>query len=242
MKIRLLPFLVFISFVFNDLKAQGTAYTFKGGLSLGAQKWSGYDQGPLFKYHGAICAESLDETAQYSIFAQAGYHLKGSALRNQRFFNQNGDIYRLPSQQFIFKNISVLLGAKRKYNMTDAVKAFYLVGLRGEYTIDTNLDKYKPFNELNRTLFYPDNSFVKRWNYGLTIGGGFELALGELVGATLEFSVSPDFSYQYKQPSIPNVYNPITRQNGTIPERNIRNVTFEISAGIRLLRVVEYVD
>ncbi len=242
MKLKLLFFFVFISLATIGLQAQGTAYTLKGGFSLGVQKWSGYDQGPLFKYHGAISTESIDETAQYSLFAQAGYHLKGSALRNQRLFNQNGDIFRLPSQQFIFKNISLVLGAKRKYAMTDATKLYYLVGLRGDYTLGTNLDKYKAFNEQNNTLFYPDNNFVRDWNYGLTIGGGFELALGELVGASLEFTVNPDFSYQYKQPSISNVYNPITRQNETLPERNIRNITFEISAGIRLLRVVEYVD
>ncbi|MCC6725532.1 MAG: hypothetical protein IT258_13570 [Saprospiraceae bacterium] len=241
-KINFLPLLVLFSFVYQAASAQGTAYTLKGGLTLGVQKWSGNDQGPLFKYHGAISAESIDETAQYSLFAQAGYHLKGSALRNQRFFDQNGNIFRSPSQQFIFKNISVVLGAKRKHDMSDATKAYYLVGLRGDYTMGTNLKKYKAFNEQYNTLFYPDDSFVKHWNYGLSIGGGFELSLGELVGASIEFTVNPDFSFQYKQPTIPNVYNPVTGMNSTIPERNIRNVTFEISAGLRLLRIVEYVD
>lgn len=242
MKLTILAFSILFAFIFSNLHGQGTAYTIKGGLTLGVQKWNGFDQDPLFKYHGAISAESLDETAQFSIFAQAGYHLKGSALRNGSFLDQNGNFQRLPAQEFIFKNISVILGAKRKYEMSDALKGYYLIGLRGDYTIGTNLDEYKELNEVNNTLFYPSNSFVRDWNYGITLGGGFELSLGELVGANLEFTVNPDFSQQYRQPQINNVYNPFTRQNGNIPERTVRNITFEISAGFRFLRVVEYVD
>lgn len=242
MKFRFLLFFVLALLIVNDLCAQGTAYTLKSGLTLGVQKWDGFDQDPLFKYHGAISAESLDETAQFSIFAQAGYHLKGSALRNGSFLDQNGNFNRLSAQEFIFRNISVVLGAKRKYELTDAMKGYYLIGLRGDYTLSTNLDQYKSFNELNGGLYYPDNGFVKKWNYGLSLGGGFEFAFGELVGASLEFTVNPDFSYQYRQPDIPNVRDPYTGQNRTLPSREIRNVTFEISAGFRLLRIVEYVD
>ena len=242
MKLKpLLPFVLF-ALIINGLCAQGTAFGIKGGLTLGIQKWNGFDQDPLFKYHGAISAESLDETAQFSIFAQAGYHLKGSALRNQNFQDLNGQTFRLSAQEFIFKNVSVVLGGKRKYDLKDAMKGYYLFGLRGDYTVGTNLDDYKEANAFNGGLFYPDNGFVKKWNYGVTLGGGFEFAFGELVGALLEFTVNPDFSYQYKQPAIPNVRDPYTGQNRTIPERTIRNVTFEISAGFRLLRKVEYID
>lgn len=242
MKFKLLPLLVFISLIYNGLQAQGTAYTVKGGLTLGVQKWNSFDQSPLFKYHGAIAAESLDETAQFSLYAQLGYHLKGSALRNASFQTLNGDLFRLSAQEFIFKNLSAVLGAKRKYQLSDRTKGYYLMGLRGDYTLGTNLDEYKEANEFNGGLFYPDNGFVRHWNYGVSLGGGFEFALGELVGASLEFTVNPDFSYQYRQPDIPNVRDPYTGLNRTIPERTIRNITFEISAGIRLLRIVEYID
>ncbi len=242
MKVKYLLPVVLFTLTINQLCAQGTAFGLKGGLTLGVQKWNGFDQDPLFKYHGAISAESLDETAQFSIFAQAGYHLKGSALRNQNFLDQNGDFFRLPAQEFIFKNISVVLGGKRKYDLSDAMKGYYLFGLRGDYTVGTNLDQYKEANSFNGGLFYPDNGFVRKWNYGVTLGGGFEFAFGELVGALLEITVNPDFSYQYKQPAIPNVRDPYTGQNRTIQERTIRNVTFEITAGFRLLRKVEYID
>ncbi len=242
MKFRILTLFVLSLLVFNGLLAQGTAYTIKGGLSLGVQKWNSFDQSPLFKYHGAISAESIDETAQFSLFAQIGYHLKGSALRNASFQTINGNLFRLSTQEFIFKNLSAVLGAKRKYPLSETMKGYYLLGLRGDYTLDTNLDEYKEANEFNGGLYYPDNGFVRRWNYGVSLGGGFEFELAELVGATLEFTVNPDFSYQYRQPDIPNVRDPYTGLNRTIPERTIRNITFEISAGIRLLRIVEYID
>jgi len=223
--------------------AQGTVYGVKGGLTLGVQKWNNFDQDPLIKYHGIVFVESSDETANFGVFAQAGYHLKGSALRNRNFFNPiNGDIFRPPAQEFIFRNLSLTLGAKKKYALTDATKAYYLLGFRGDYTLGTNLDEYRQLNEFNGGLFFPDDSFVRKWNYGVTVGGGLEFALGELIGAMLEFTVNPDFSQQYRQPAISNVRDPFTGQNRTIPERTIRNITFEISAGFRFLRKVEYID
>jgi len=65
------------------------------------------------------------------------------------------------------------------------------------------------------------------------------------VGMTLEFTVNPDFSNQYNQPQIDNVIDPnpnSIRPTFTIPERQIRNLTFEVTAGFRFLRIVEYID
>ncbi|MBI5914637.1 MAG: hypothetical protein HY842_04615 [Bacteroidetes bacterium] len=242
MRAKYLPLVFLFTLIINGLNAQGTAFGIKGGLTLGVQKWNGFDQDPLFKYHGILSAESIDETAQFSVFAQVGYHLKGSALRNRNFFDVNGNAYRPSAQEFIFKNISLTFGGKRKYDLSDRMKGYYLLGLRGDYTLGTNLDKYKAANEQNGGLFFPDNAFVKDWNYGVTLGGGFEFALGELMGALLEFTVNPDFSYQYRQQAIPNVRDPYTGQNRTLPERTIRNITFEVTAGFRFLRKVEYID
>lgn len=243
MRIKTLLFVFCFCFLFLSSYAQSTAFGLKGGMTLGIQKWNSFDRDPLVKYHGIVFVESGDETSQFAIFAQAGYHQKGSAIRNRNFFNPiNGDIYRPPAQQFIFKNISLTLGAKRKYDISEASKAYYLFGLRGDYTLGTNLDEYKELNEFNGGLFFPDDFFVRKWNYGVTLGGGLEVAFGELVGALLEFTVNPDFSQQYRQPAIPNVRDPFTGQSRTIPERTIRNITFEISAGFRFLRKVEYID
>ncbi len=225
------------------LSAQGTVFGLKGGLTLGIQKWNNFEQDPLFQYHGIAFVESFDETARFAVFAQAGFHQKGSAIRNRNFFNPlDGNIFRPPAQKFVFNNASLTLGAKQKHELSEKSKAYYLLGIRGEYTISTNLDQYRQINELNGSLFFPDNNFVEKWNYGITLGGGLEFALSEFVGAMIEFTVSPDFSYQYRQPAIPNVRDPFTGQNQTIPERTIRNVVFEISAGFRFLRKVEYID
>ncbi len=69
-----------------------------------------------------------------------------------------------------------------------------------------------------------------------------EFSFSEFIGASLEFTVNPDFSLQYRQPAIPNVRDPWSGQNTTIPERRIRNMTFELTAGFRFLRKVQYLD
>ncbi len=243
MNIKTLLFFLASLIFSTGIFAQSTAFGLKGGLTMGIQNWNGFDQDPLIKYHGIAFVESADETAQFAVFAQAGYHLKGSAIRNRNFLNPTtGNFFRPAAQPFIFKNASLTLGGKRKYDLSNSAKAYYLFGLRGDYTIDTNLDEYEDLNELNGGLFYPIDFYVRKWNYGVTLGGGLEVAFGELVGAVLEFTVNPDFSLQYRQPSIPNVRDPYTGQNRTISERTIRNITFEVTAGFRFLRKVEYID
>ena len=243
MTTRTLLFLTFFSLTINGLAAQGSVFGIKGGLTMGTQKWNGFQQDPLLKWHGIASIESLDEEDNFSVFAQAGYHLKGSAIRGRNFFSPiNGNIYRPPAPQFIFKNASLTLGGKKKYQFGEASKVFLLFGLRGDYTIGTNLKEYEPINDANGSLYFPDDEFVRNWNYGMTFGGGFEVPFTDLIGGVLEFTVNPDFSRQYFQPSIANVYNPYLGTNTTLPERSIRNITFEITAGFRFLRIVEYVD
>jgi hypothetical protein len=74
---------------------------------------------------------------------------------------------------------------------------------------------------------------------GLTVGGGLEINIRELVGAQIELTLNPDITPQYKQGAIPNVIVP---GQGTvnIEERRIRNTTIELSVGLRLLRKVIY--
>ncbi|MFT4760483.1 MAG: hypothetical protein ACI9XO_003082 [Paraglaciecola sp.] len=225
-----------LSFVFVQAQG-GSAFGLKGGLTIGTQEWNNIDQGALFTWHGDVYVESLVEDNSFALIAQLGYHTRGSARRNQRIFTQNSNSSTI-NQSFEFNNISLMFGAKQKYDFQQNGKVYYMFGLRGEYTVSDNLEQYQDINP----LFYPFPDGVRKLNMGLTIGGGFEMMFSQLFGGFLEFSVAPDITAQYKQQEIPNVTNPFTGNPQTIGERTIRNLSFEVSVGIRLLRIVEYID
>lgn len=223
---------------------QGFAYGFKGGLTIGTQKWdNSLNRDPLFRYHGIAFVESAPEDNATGIFAQLGYHVKGSAIRTFATTVQTTQGLReVPARStaFEFKNISLCFGGKKKYQLNNS-SAYYMLGVRADYTIGTNLDEYIEINEFYP--IYPFEGGVRNFNYGVTVGGGMEFPLGEYISGILEFTVNPDFSKQYEQPQLTNV--PAPNQGGqtrTIPERKIVNNTFELSLGLRFLRLVEYID
>lgn len=236
--------LLFFSFLFFTLAltAQSKAYIVKGGLSLGTQNWNSYERDPLFKYHGTVAVESAEETQRFSVFAQVGYHVKGSALRNNNLIDRlTGNVYRAPTQEFRFNNVSLMFGGKQRKELPGKAKLYYYLGIRGEYTVGTNLDDYIETNIQNGSLYFPDNQFVEEWNYGVTAGGGFEFPFSDLIGGVLDFSISPDFSFQYRRPAA-TVWDPFTGNNRQVGEQTIRNITFEVSLGIRMLQIIEYID
>ena len=231
-------------FCVGSIFGQSTAFGVKGGPTIGIQQWNSIDQDPLFKYHGILFIESYNEEENLSsVFAQVGYHIKGSALRNTRFNLQNGNIYNLPTREFQFRNISLTLGAKKKFQLgSGAARHYYLVGLRGDFNINTNLSDYEDANQVFFS-FFPSDVWVQRFTYGVTAGGGLEFPFSEYIGGVLEITVNPDLSRQYRQPPLPNVPDPYNfGQTRTIGERLINNITLEVTFGIRFLRVVEYID
>lgn len=244
MRRYLLPILCL--FVWQIGQAQGYFFGLKGGLTVGTQQWQSLDRDPLLKYHGIAFIESIAEENAFGVFAQAGYHLKGSAIRNRLFQNQlNGGYFKAPAYEFIFKNASLTLGAKQKFEMGATGKWFYLMGVRGDYNLGTNLAQFRRFIEQNPAFaIFPidEPEFIRDITYGITMGGGLEFPFSEFIGMVFEFTINPDFSYQYVQPAIPNVQDPFTGTNRTIPQRQIRNLTLELTLGIRFLRKVEYID
>lgn len=248
-KITLLLVLGLISI---SVEAQSYAFGVKGGLTVGIQQWgASFDsREPLFRYHGIAFIESAEEDEPWALFAQGGYHIKGSAIRTFRQTVQlpDGSTRTFPAREipFEFRNASVTLGAKQKFNLgITETKWYYLFGIRVDYTLSTKLrpdfiEETDPY-----ALFYPFDDFVNKFNYGVSIGGGIELPLGELVGAVLEVTFNPDFSLQYNQPAIENVINPnpfASSRTTTIQERQIRNATFEVTLGFRFLHKIIYVD
>lgn len=227
-----------------SLQAQSYAFGLKGGLSVGIQDWNGFEQDPLLSYHGIAFIESAPEDNKFALFAQAGYHVRGSAIRNQFARNiLNSQINRVPPREFQFRNISLAVGAKQKYNLgASNLDTYYMFGVRGDYTVNTNLDQYEFFARQFGTIIYPLDPFVQRFNYGAIIGGGLEFPFADLMAGILEVTINPDFSLQYRQPQIPGVFNPYTGNNSTVSERLIRNVTIEVTLGMRFLHRIVYVD
>lgn len=240
--------LLILTLLVSCQMAQGQSFAFglKGGLTIGTQKWgNSFERDALFRYHGIAFIETLPDGNNFALFAQAGYHVKGSSIRTN-YTTLDGNRRQLVTP-FAFNNISATLGGKKKFDVGRGdMRLFYMFGIRGDYNVSTDLGPQELIAD-NPFLaqIYPIEGFVNNFTYGATVGGGVEVPLGELVGMSLEFTINPDFSNQYNQPQIENVIDPnpnSTRSTFTIPERQIRNLTFEVTAGFRFLRIVEYID
>ncbi len=233
-----------------SVKAQSMYFGVKGGLTIGTQKWDNtFERDPLFRYHFAVFTESYTEDDAYNLYAQLGYNVKGSAIRTYGFtaLLPDGSERYIPPRTtpFEFRNLGLTLGGKQKFSIGQQSKVFYLLGIRGEYTLSTKLRPDGIDESDNYYGIYPFDDFVNKFTVGVTAGGGFQFMFSEFVGATLEFSANPDFTNQYNQPEIRNIINPNPNFGGntiTIPERQIRNTTFEVTLGLRFLRKVVYID
>ena len=201
----------------------------KGGAAMNFQSWGdgsfsgSVNRDPLFSLNGDIFIESYDEYKKGTLYAQVGYHTRGS------FTEQQG---------FKFRNIVAEVGAKKTLNLGKELEPYFILGIRGEYTIGTNLDDYINFG----SLYYPVSEFVRKFNYGVTAGGGFEMKMSELSNVFVEFSLQPDLSFQYEQQPLFNVIDPWTSQPVNLGLRQVRNLAIELKIGVKFLRKVEYID
>jgi len=244
--IRILAFLCLTSFTYSTTNAQGVAFGIKGGPTLAVQKWDNSDRDPLFASHFIASVESLAEAGEVSIFAQAGYHTRGSAIRI-RSFQYNDFTTGAPrtfngsTTKYDFQNLALSIGVKQRFAATTG-NLYYLLGLRGEYNIKNSLDQFEELPLVVQSGF-PSQAGVNDFTFGFIFGGGFELPLSDYIDASIELTINPDFTKQYFQPSFSNAFNPFTGNNDrTIPELNIRNNSLELTIGFRFKRVVEYVD
>lgn len=248
MKKYFLGFLLGFLFLGN-VTGQGFAFGVKGGLTVGFQQWNtGSERDALLTYHGIAFLESVPEEKAFSIFAQLGYNRRGGAIRSRAFSwidPVTGGERRFGGNttRYIFNNVALSLGGKQKKFIGNGnTQAYYMIGIRGEYTVNTNLHIYEERNLLFGRPFYPIDAFVQKFNYGAIIGGGLEFPLTELIGMILEFTVNPDFSKQYRQPPIANVYNPFTMQTSDLASQELGNTSLELTVGFRFWRKIEYID
>ncbi len=250
MRIKVLS-LAFLLFSIIEISAQGFAWGVKGGLTIANQRFNSggtYDNGLLFKYHGDLFIENAPEDLTSVLYAQVGYHTRGHARRFRQGVAINYSNNSLTSvsgftQQFVFNNLALIVGVKRR-GVLNSERAYYGVGLRAEYTLSTNLPETNPNLPLYYALSYPQKDFVRKFNYGLTLSGGYEFPFSDLIGGFVELNVHPDISRQYFQPAINATFRDFFSGETItgIPEQSIRNLTFELTLGFRFLRKVIYVD
>ena len=210
----------------------------KAGLTIATQNWNQSERNPLLNYHFAAFVESIDIDYKGSLFAQLGYHTRGSSI-----LVSNINTGLRFSDGYKFRNLSFLLGAKKRIRTDNFSTPYYFFGIRLEYNLANNLGEIQErFENSPSSLFYPFEFFVNDFVYGASVGGGIEFLGSAYVQPTIEFTISPDLSFQYRSDPIPNVVSPYNGMTISIPERTIRNVTFEVSLVVRFLREVIYID
>ncbi len=214
-----------------DLCGQGFAFGIKGGPTLGLQRWNGFQNNdPLLASHAMIYIESLDESSRGSLFAEAGYHTKGRAIRYRASINPNtGIAYDAQTFKMKFNNASLAFGAKNRFDVGNNI-GYYSLALRGEYNVSHDLQLYQGFED-----------GIQRFVYGITIGGGFEFPFSEFVGGIIDIRFSPDISRQIFLPPA-EFENPFTGTVDVFREQSIKNIALEVSLGLRFLRKIIYID
>jgi len=220
----------------QDEEVSGFFFGPKIGPTVGFQQWNGFERRPMFNYHAAMFIESIDPDFKGAFYGQLGYHSRGSGINvASSFANPFGE-------SFIFRNISFGFGVKKRILTKTLTTPYYFVGLRGEYNISNNLAEVaERYLQTQAIFLFPPPEFVNSFTYGLTFGGGIEFLGSELIQPAVEVSISPDVSNQYQSPGF-TATNPVTNQPTTIAERNIKNVSMEISLVIRFMRKVVYID
>ncbi len=206
----------------------------KAGLTVASQKWDtgGGNRNPLLSIHGDVFMETVDTEGKGSFFGQLGFHTRGSSITylNTLNFDQITDGYK-------FNNLVLNVGVKKRFKTEKKPTYYYGIGLRGEYTLFTNLSE---FQNRSNPAFYPIDEFVRPFVYGISLLGGIEYKVSEFVQPFIEFSINPDLAAQYNQFQDFQVVHPYTGQLVTVRAKEIRNVSFEITVGVKFLRKVVY--
>jgi len=211
----------------EETEIWGTAfYGIKTGVGLNNQNWQrGVTTNLIFTPSFDIFAETYDPGSLSILYAQFGFHQRGSSLGGFGFRNL---------ATYKYSNAVVEIGGKRKALRKEKYTGYYLLGLRAEYTIFDNL------GSATTSLYnFVDPVFVNKFVYGATVGGGFDYQLDDYQTVFVEVSFSPDLSPQYNQTQTFQVPNPFP-QNGnpfvTIPAQQVRNFSLEVKIGYKWLR------
>ncbi len=211
--------------------AQGTVMALKAGPTLGLQRWNDVQGNrPLVAWHAVGALESFEEDGNSALFLELGYHVKGRSVFFRSAVNPaTGTEFPARTFQMRFNNASLVLGGKKKF-LAGNQRAYYSLGLRGEYNIKADLEIYQGLAE-----------GINRFVYGLNLGGGFEFPFSDLIEGLIDIRFSPDISRQIFTQAF-RYNNPFTGREEIFREQSIKNVALELSFGIRFLRRVVYID
>ncbi len=200
----------------------------KGGPTVAYQQWNGFQgTNPLLTYHVMAHLESYGKESAF--YFNLGINNKGRGLRYNDYINPiSGNVIRGGYVNVVFKNIEAGTGIKKYFGVSGDFEFFYSFGLRGSYTYDA---KYGRIN-------YITNDAIRKWNYGVSAGGGIRFIKSEFVRPLLHISFSPDLSQQVNIP--PQQYDSPSGNRFTVPEQQIRNLSLEVGITLQFLRKVVY--
>ena len=197
---------------------------------MGFQSWGGgSERDPLIRWHVAAFVDSESSDSKNVVYAQFGYHVKGGAVRINYFYDINGNRYPGASYGMEFHNLSLDLGLKRFISRGKKWLPYYALGLRGEYTVNTDF-------EINEHL----QEWTCKWNYGFSVKIGSEYKFSKLLHGGIELNIAPDLSKQIYVPATIRRYNPWTNQPEPGYEQSTVNTTLELSFYLRFLQLIEY--
>lgn len=220
-KTFLLPVL-FISLLLTGghLSAQYSIWSFKAGPTLGFQRWNGLGSTqPLLGPHGAIAVESYEPGKPFAFFAELAYHQRGSSQRVNSGTTANGINYEGFNIKNKFHNISFALGGRKSFGQN--LRYFYSLDLRAEYTLKYELSNY----------FEGFGDYVRKFNYGLDVGGGVNIPMGFHMGF-VQLQLQPDLSKQIF--SLRFAGQDFQGNDIIYPEQKVINYSLELSVGIRI--------
>lgn len=226
---RIFTILILGLLIFSEAKAQDNAYGFLGGVTVGMQRWNGFERDPLLSWNGRVFYESL-LSDKLSVVGELGLHNRGSSILSQ-YTVPGTNKFTTNYSKIVIRNASFLGAAKQVYNVNESVEAFIKLGVRLEYTVADTFEIFQGFSDA-----------IQPFNYGITFGGGFHFGPKDgPLQFVLDAQISPDFSQQIYAPA-GFVYNRYTQQNQAFAEQKVSNITFEISLGIRFVNKYYYED
>ncbi len=211
--------------------SQGYVFGVMGGPSLSSQKVSGFTREPFLRFHGLVYIESTSEINPNSLYARFGYHIKGSAVNINRFYDIDGHLQEGKSHAMEFHNVSAGIGFKQRRELGNNFY-HYAFGVRGDYNVNTKFG----------SLFAGLEGAQNKLTYGVSIDVGMEFPLGELVSTVIEIGFSPDLSKQIYIPPQDTGYNYGDGSPVILPETNLTNLVFEARVGFRFWRKIIYTD